>query len=85
MGIYFKIISGYVKGVDYIFGMKFNLDIDKYFWNVVYINGIWGLVDVDWVVRGIIKKFRKFYYWLDEYYFFFDFYYFICVYFFNDK
>lgn len=65
--------------------MKFNLDIDKYFWNVVYINGIWGLVDVDWVVRGIIKKFRKFYYWLDEYYFFFDFYYFICVYFFNDK
>lgn len=84
MGIYFRIIIGYVKGVSYKFGMRFNLDKNKYFWNVVYINGIWCLVDVDWVVRGFIKKFRKFCYWVNEYYFFFDFYYFIWNYFFND-
>lgn len=61
--------------------MKFNPATDKHTWNAVYINGIWGLVDVNWGARSVLQKRGNFKYQLDEHFFLPDPHHFICEHF----
>lgn len=73
VGFYCEIIKGFLKGVGYKFGMKFDGLWFWNFWIVVFLEGFWCFINCNWGVRYIkcIKNII-FYYCLDEFYFVID-------------
>jgi len=59
MGLHCEVVSGFAKGADYHPGMKFSDDGSsegQHSWNVIFVDGVWRLVDCHWAARKRVGK-----------------------------